>query len=354
MNCETAQETVLDAERGAAVVESELTAARAHVEACGTCRAAVADLRRIRTALQRFDRAAEPRGGWDEFTQRLVSSIARPPVEEESEHCAVVARRWAGDAALVKSAGDNGRRRGWVSWRFLAAAAACVITGVLGYGVGRHGAGTTRPPFDSPVLHAVGATLPAALLRAGFSAEQAREAVNVFTVLWKDQTAGNRTSWAVVDGNATGMDFERIEGDGATVAESPAPVGRVWLLRLTAVRDTEVFAFSVAMLPGRTADVTLSLGGNGDQKLRYLIATSADASPRATVWADLQNKDGRVIATAGRDVQLTTGEAISAGRLASPGGGYDLKVAFADAAFAADAGPGGSSTTPPVRGKGTL
>src|SRR4051794_2081711 len=163
MDCDTAQEILLDAEDGAtraaeggaAAINANASAARAHVESCNSCRAALADLRRLRRAMRTFNSAAEPaNGGWDAFTERLVASIGRA-AEEESDSRASVARRWAGDAALLKSPG-RGARPSRALRGFAAAAAACVLAGGIGFGVGRQGGDST--PNRVAVHPAVGAT----------------------------------------------------------------------------------------------------------------------------------------------------------------------------------------------------
>jgi hypothetical protein len=188
--------------------------------------------------------------------------------------------------------------------------------------------------------------------------DDARFAARAFGKLWEDETIGSRTSWAVLRGNATGiMGFERIDAgsDEQTPGARSTAAGRVWVLRLTAVRDDKVVSLEdLAILPGRTANVTVRVGPAGDQKLHYLIATSAGPQPRAAIWAYFETRTEGVVATVGRDVQLKPGEAVSAGRIAVPGGNYDLRVAFADTPFQAGADVSRPSTTLPVRGKGTL
>lgn len=355
MDCASAQEILLDADEGAVVPDGEpaVAAALEHVEACVACRAALADLRQYRRVMRQFDRSAMPVAeDWDAFADRLVSVIGRR-VRDGTGHSAGVARRWAGDAAPLKFP-SPAVRQGWVSRGIAAAVAASVLTGGIGFWAGRKGGGSI-PPTPGGMVHVGAATTTFPVILAGLSAEDTDIAARAFTA-FADQTAGSRMSWAVVGGDASDSDFERVEeGAGTSIVETTeASGGRLWVFRLTAIRDNQVVSMvDVGILPGRTAKLTVNLGGAGPGKLRYVIATDPGPIPRATVWADFKALEGGVIATVGGDVVLKGGEPVSAGRLAAAGGGYDVKVAFADAAFR----PTDESSHPstlPVRGKGRL
>jgi hypothetical protein len=342
MDCASAQELLLDADDGAvpAKAEGAVAAACEHVETCAACRAALADLRRYRQVLRQFDVSTTPAAeDWDAFADRLVGAIGRRRMENETICSAGVARRGAGGAAPLKFA-SPAVRRGWVPWGFAAAAAACVLTGTVGFWAGRQRGGSMPP---TPVI------------LAGLSDQDTDFATRAFAAMW-DKRADSRVSWAVVRGDAADTEFESDDaGAGVSIADTTgASGGRLWVLRLTAMRDNQVVSVvDLGILPGRMAKLSVNLDDAAGGKLRYLIATDPGPVPRATVWTDFKAIEGGVTGIVGGDVVLKSGEPVSAGRLAAPGGGYDVKIAFADAAFRPNAESDHPSTLP-VPGKGTL
>lgn len=315
MSCDEVRQFLLDDEdgRSRAVVES-------HLKQCSACQVASAGYARIRNVLQPTsrDRAAEPDAGWETFEQRLLAQklLAAPRTN---------VRR--GEGARIGARA----RFGW-------AVAASVVLGAAGFQAGRwypnHPA-----PLASDIKRTDGpeTTKPPPTHARLAEADVTRQ-VRAFEEV--SQVFDGRASWVMVSDHAADM------GLAPQPLERPQPA--LLLLRLTMLRGNQIVSQTdLAIVSGQSADLSVPIPAG--RTLRYQIDTTRDQPTRLNLWAEVQTPaGGQALAALATTLQPKPGRNITAGRLTTAGGVYELQVEFAQgAAINAPAG-GASRPAPPV------
>jgi hypothetical protein len=144
----------------------------------------------------------------------------------------------------------------------------------------------------------------------------------------------------VYDGRAGWM---MVSKDNSDVGITPAPVlpgKKVLLLRLDLWHGRDLVSDSdLLVLAGQTADLTVPL--ENDQSLHYRVGTareSADdaASPEhLNLMLELKTPSGhRPLAALSTTLQLHPDQKVTAGRLTTSAGEYELKIEFKEADLA--------------------
>lgn len=244
------------------------------------------DYDRIRALLQTHETTAEPAGGYDAFTERLVNRIA-------SE------RR----GGMLAPPAARGPRWGWRA----AAAIGLVALGWLGATMIPRSDLATPTPLASPT-HIGTDMLPPI----------ASEQVGAFAQIREDFE--RRAAWvAFADGKS----------DIGIASDAIPATTRLVLLRLTMSHmGRAVSQADLIIVPGRSAELELPF--EGDQKLCYTVEVSRDDPPRFTLLAELRrpNGHGAPLAALSTTLQLDHSHVASAGQMVTQTGGYELTLGF--------------------------
>ncbi len=298
----------------------DLAAALAHAADCPDCAAALAAFDEMRTAIDARHADAVPAGGWDAFADRLASTVSA-----------------AGASPTMTT--TRLRRRG-------TAAAACVVIGVAGFLAGRLGG----PASPGLATNGTGTTSPVEARPTTSKQTEARPHVPTPT---PGDVARGAAAFAqlseVFDRRASWMLVSDAGSDVGLSSDVIPPARRLLVLRLTVLRgEAVVSSADLVIVPGRTADLTLPLGGG--QELHYQIDTSADPPTRLSLWLELTTpRETRTLAALATNLNLRPGEGVSAGRFTTPAGPYELRVAFADAHAGPAPAPAAAPDTIPGR-----
>ncbi len=291
----------------------------AHLQQCTACRAAEDDYARIRDLLQptAHERAAEPLGGWDAFEARLPTTSRPNPARGE------------------------GRRIG-TRLGIGMGLAASLLLGIAGFEVGRWYA---TPPAqlasgnDSTVESQTRSTLPP---HARFAAADVTRHMRAFEEV--SQVFDGRASWVMLSDDATDMGLAPQPLDG----QRP----HLLLLRLTMLRENQIVSETdLAIVAGQSANLTVPIPHG--RTLRYQIDTTRDQPTRLNLWVEVQTPaGGQALAALATEMRAEPGRKVSAGRLTTAGGVFELQVDFAQAP-ATGAPRGGASRPAPAHWIGT-
>lgn len=354
MSCESTRKRLLDADLLSTAARQAMADALAHAETCAACRSAVGDFDRLVAAgnvaaVTDPAAAAAPTGGWASFERRLQAAVdaAGPPGD--------VPR---GRPLAAGSPIGSGRRARWRGW--IGAAAAAAVVGFAGFGVGsRSNPGVaTSPPEPTAIRRRPAIAQPLAV------SDVARQ-VRAFDEI--DGVFDGRARWLLLSAAASDVgltDVKLTDADPAgwgaaapppAVATDTRPVGSrgggpgrpLILVRLNLTRDDgRTTDADVVIVPGTTATVTVPSAGGSP--LRYRLDTSAADPMRVSVRVELAGNGGPKpddhraragaadggAAVLGTVLHLRPYVGAAAGRLVTPGGSYDLRVAAAPAADA--------------------
>jgi hypothetical protein len=113
---------------------------------------------------------------------------------------------------------------------------------------------------------------------------------------------------------------------------------RILLLRLAMVRgDNVVSRTDLAIVPGQSAILTVPF--QQGRTLRYQIGTTTNEPTRMSIWVEVQTPaGGETLAALATQLDAEPGHAVSAGRLTTAAGMYELQVDFARAGTRTSAG----------------
>jgi hypothetical protein len=280
--CEMVREYLLlagwDAEQ-----RTQAAQALRHAETCGECRAALVDFDRIRDSLS----AGE--------MDQPARSKANPPIIRPSFAIAA-------SIAVI-------------------AAATFQFGQTLGRGIGIREAKTTEVVIN------------------GSRNSDPAPATITSTELSHDVEAFQKVT-DVYDGRAGWM---MVSKDDSDVGIAPAPVTpgkKVLLLRLDLWHGRDLVSDSdLLVLAGQTADLTVPL--ENDQSLHYRVSTAGEpaaeveAPEHLNLMLELKTPSGhRPLAALSTTLQLQPGQKVTAGRLTTSAGEYELKIEFKEADLA--------------------
>jgi hypothetical protein len=277
-----------------------------HAEGCEACRSALGDFDRIRDALAPAE-ACEPAGGWEAMQWRMDDTLrsagragpaaARPPVLRPS---LAIAASIAVIAAATFEMGQSVARR--------AAIAEAKGKEVI---MVERSSGDPAPATISPneLSHDV---------------EAFRQVADVYD---------GRAGWMMVSQN---------DSDVGIMHSQSAPSNKVLLLRLDLWHGRELVSNSdLLVLAGQTADLTVPM--DDGQSLHYRIGTSLPADDDYTpagqaqlhLWLELNTPRGHSpLAALSTNLQLRPDQKVTAGKLATSAGEYELKIEFKEAQLA--------------------
>jgi hypothetical protein len=218
-------------------------------------------------------------------------------------------------------------RRRSARWSWPAALAASLLAAVAGWAMYLR---TARAPGEAagrlPSLAGakIGPLAPPPNSRAAAApqaapwtgAEMERE-VGVFTNV--SETFEGRTSWVAMGDQAAELGL----------MPAPSPHRKLLLLRLTASEGGQSRSRTdLVIVPGENA--SLDVPFEHGLVLRYYIATTADRDCRLSLWAEVRtpNGDGETLAALATQLRPVPGQSLSAGRLVTSSGGYNLEISF--------------------------
>lgn len=298
MNCQETRDTLVDF-GWTGEERSRAAAAIQHLAECDACRAAAEDFERVERLLLSSRREdGVPVEGWEAFEDRLESTA-----------------RHGGRAAM--------RPRMFRFAQFGGALAASLLIAAVAYRLGlSRGMG---PVSVAPVER------PAAQFAPGEVSQQVRAFGEV------SQVFDGRASWVVMANNASDLGL----------ASQPVAARGLLLLKLTMLRSGEaVSSADLVIVPGQSAELTVPMRDSPGQSLHYRVGTSRGEPTDLTLWAEVvRSGDGIAagLARGGRPVgaepvaalattlQLGDEQRLTAGRLVTSAGAYELQIAFARA-----------------------
>lgn len=264
--------------------------AMAHLDTCAECQAALVDFDQIRLAFAAAGKEPSlPHGAWEAAQGRLFDAISRTP-----------------------------RRRGI---RGLAIAASLLV-GVLIFELGRHAA-RSGPQVAQDMRNVPPAS---ELAPAPFAPREMSHELAAFHQV--SQVFDGRAGWMMTsqDDSAVGVGSDRLSGEQ-----------KVLLLRLVLTRGGAVISDAdLLVVAGEKADLTIPL--RQGQALHYRIGTSADEPTRLTLTLELDKPHGgELLAAMTTALRMEPGERLTAGRLATSAGEYQLSLSFTRTTLEAEA-----------------
>lgn len=281
MACDEARQFLLDTGWDAAGRRSAAQFLR-HAESCDACRAALKDYDVLREMMSPPVEVPEPAGGWEALAHRLQPSMARgrhPHLGTTLKIAAMVliavaifqTGRYATPPAKVAFIGDPSTRRG------VAASSA------------------TIPP------------------------QEVARSVDEF----------RKVSKKAFDGQASWMLVSQNDSDVGVASTPLPPKKKVLLLRLLLRRGNQSVSQSdLVVIAGQKADLTLPLSSG--QSLHYRIGTSTEEPTPLTLWLELNTPKGKEpLAALATTLQLHPDQSVTAGKLTTSAGEYELRVEFA-------------------------
>jgi len=126
-----------------------------------------------------------------------------------------------------------------------------------------------------------------------------------------------RTSWVAVGDQAAELGLMPAAGRGH----------KVLLLRLVVTQGEQPRSkIDLVIVPGQ--DASLDVPFEAGQVLGYHIATTAGPSRRLSLWAELRTPrgGGDTLAALATQLQPVPGQSLSAGRMVTSSGGYNLEI----------------------------
>jgi hypothetical protein len=301
--CEMVREYLLlagwDAEQ-----RTQAAQALRHAETCGECRAALVDFDRIRDSLSAGE-MDQPAGGWEAMHERLDDLLESRVSKARSKANPPIIRPSFAIAASIA----------------VIAAATFQFGQTLGRGIGIREAKTTEVVIN------------------GSRNSDPAPATITSTELSHDVEAFQKVT-DVYDGRAGWM---MVSKDDSDVGIAPAPVTpgkKVLLLRLDLWHGRDLVSDSdLLVLAGQTADLTVPL--ENDQSLHYRVSTAGEpaaeveAPEHLNLMLELKTPSGhRPLAALSTTLQLQPGQKVTAGRLTTSAGEYELKIEFKEADLA--------------------
>jgi hypothetical protein len=148
--------------------------------------------------------------------------------------------------------------------------------------------------------------------------------VAVFTQV--SQSFDGRAGWVAVGDRAS--DVGLIDGPSA-------PPPRVLLVRLLMSQGGQSPSKTdLVIVPGQ--EVSVELPFQAGEVLRYRLKTTTGANSRLTLAAEVRSLDrGETLAALATQLQPQPGQTLSAGRLLSQSGSYNLDVSFSETTLSA-------------------
>ncbi|HWE03634.1 MAG TPA: hypothetical protein VG326_14610 [Tepidisphaeraceae bacterium] len=260
-----------------------------HLESCPECQRAVQDYDRLRQTLGSFAAQADPPAGWDRFT---------PPSRSPSHQS---------DRAALEPPISRFPSRWRVAWTGIAAA--LFLAASVAFEMGQASA---RPTSNIRA--------GASVLDHAFSPRDLpqREELSDFGQI--RNSSNGLAGWMIAEKSTSEMGLS----DGAH------PPGRqALILRLALTNGPELTSSAdLLIVPGQTAN--FKIPGHYGPDLRYRITTSAIDPSQFSLALDLTAPAvAEPLAALATSLRMQSGERLTAGRLVTAYGEYELNVSFA-------------------------
>jgi hypothetical protein len=272
-----------------------------HLKQCQDCRKAAGDYDRLRQLLAEPTESAAPPGGWERFEQQMHDSIGT---------------------------GSSRHKVGGWHVPYPAVAATLVIglvIGLLGFELGRLFTSGPKSSIASNDVHSqpLISRLPDNPAAPPQPISSERIAYDVRSFQRVAQFCENKASWVLLS--------KRYRDVGMAPTELDRSSPRVLLLGLTVLRGQQVISNADLMvIPGQQADLAVPL--DDGQSLQYRIGTSVGQPTRLNLWLGVVTPNGgRPLAGLSTNLEMEPGQKLTAGRLMTAAGEYQLKIAFAEA-----------------------
>jgi predicted anti-sigma-YlaC factor YlaD len=224
------------------------------------------------------------------------------------------------------------RRRRTLPWAWAAAVAASLLIGLTGWVMYLHMPSPAREvaqPQPRPAGEPMPKTQdprpenqPAYQHAVQWTHADVERDVQVFTNV--SEAFQGRTSWVAMGDHAAELGLMPTTGRGH----------KVLLLRLVMTQgDQPRSKVDLVIVPGQ--DASLNVPFEAGQVLGYHIATTAGANRRLSLWAELRtpNGNGETLAALATQFQPVPGQSLSAGRMVTSSGGYNLEISFQEKEF---------------------
>jgi hypothetical protein len=283
MICNEVQRRFLDRDWDQAALD-EAAAILDHVSRCPACRHAVREYDQLRSLLR---------------------------VPNQSPNAPIAAPEVPWNAATGQ---QPGLRRFAGRWAWATALAASLLLAVTGWAMYlRRADAPGEVAARTPPAGRMAAARPA----VQWTGDDVEREVSVFNNV--SATFDGRTSWVAT-------------GDGAAelgLMPAPSQPRKVLLLRLMVSEGENLRSRTdLVIVPGQ--DASLDVPFQHGLVLHYYIATVADRDCRLSVWAEVRrpNGDGATLAALATQLKPVPGQLLSAGRLVTASGGYNLEIAF--------------------------
>jgi len=245
--------------------------------------------------------AVTPVGDWRAFEGRLLRSM-EPPVEMTV-------------ASPMRI--DRHRASHGVGFGVALGMAASVLLFGLAFWMGYHAG--ARSGVSSPTAVAQPKTSQNTHF-ARLGASDVNRQIEAFQQV--AEVFDRHASWVMTSGSSTDMGLASEPIDGS---------GPILLLRLAMVRGNDVVSSTdLAIVPGQSANLSVPL--QQGRMLHYQIGTTTDLPTRLSLWAEVRTPvGGETLAALATRLDAEPGQAVSAGRLTTAAGVYELQVDFARA-----------------------
>jgi len=254
-----------------------------HLKQCRKCQKALEDYDHLRNILTPEKPDAVPKGGWDEFHERILP--------KGRSHTRII------------------------RFRSLATAALILLVAGVSWWAGRLWRDTGKAPSRQEMLQ-----------QLAYTEKEVKEQVEVFRTL--SEVYDRKTGWVLVSD---------VKSDFGLVPESSILSPEMLMLRLTMLEGSNVISMSnLVVMAGQTAELTIPF--TKGRKLKYNISTTAGNPAKFTIWVEVQKENGHVstVAALATQLQAEPGQVLSAGKLVTSAGKYELNIAFSQAKIKGD------------------
>jgi hypothetical protein len=310
MPCDAIQQFLLDADWDAGR-RREVAEILRHAEQCEECQAALRDFDALRRACAPGDEpSSEPQGGWAAMDDRLAAAVRSRAEQVRQESGPAEA---GGQLPLRQ----NPARREHLPYTWLRpilALAAAVLIAAGGFAASwllapRPVRIVVKPAEREPVR--LTTLTPPEVSRA------ARKFRQVSQIGYE-----GRAGWMLVSGT---------ESSVGIIPRGAPLTNKVLFLRLMLRRGSDVVSDSDLMVrAGQKADLSVPM--RDGQSLRYRVGTSLNDPTHLALWLDLNSPGGsEPLAALGTNLQVEPGRMVTAGKLATSAGQYELNIEFASA-----------------------
>lgn len=259
-----------------------------HLDSCAECQQAIGDYDRLRQTLGTFATQVDPPVGWDDIAKYPQSAPPRPARATGRTPTSRYPSRWR------------------IAWT--AIAASIFVAASVAFELGQ---AIARPVSLERPIGLIGAD-------HAFSPKEVQRELDDFAEL--SRSSNRPVAWMVATNSMSNMGF----------ADDAQPLTRrLLLLRLKLTHGPEVTSSAdLLIIPGQSANFTIS--ASRGPALHYRVRTSAEDPARISVSLEMVRPQiADPVAALATNLRLIAGEKLTAGRLVTADGEYELNLSFA-------------------------